>query len=69
MKFSSTTSQSPSGMVARTNGSILPNPLYEVSSRSDFANASVMDRFVRGVGVPHGHRMVKARGAMRHEEK
>ena len=29
----------------------------------------VMDRFVRGVGVPHGYGMVKAWGAMRHEEK
>ena len=30
---------------------------------------SVMDRFVRGVGVPHGYRMEKTRGAMRHEGK
>ena len=28
-----------------------------------------MYRFVRGVGVPHDHRLVKARGAMRQEEK
>ena len=28
-----------------------------------------MVRFLRGVGVPHGYRMVKARGAMRHEGK
>ena len=28
---------------------------------------AMINLFVRGVGVPHGFRMVKARGAMRHE--
>ena len=39
------------------------------SGDSVHGTGTLTDRSVRGVGVPHGYGMVKARGAMRYPEK